>query len=140
MATNETRITLVNGAATVRVGDTIIAQYRIAYSREGEPDVIGGHWTPDFPKRRTDVKWGVLPPEGESEYVTLPTEIVAQMTGLPVRVVSAVETVQRLLSQSYCTATAARIEQGRRDWAAMSQEQRDALNEYAMRTEGDTID
>jgi hypothetical protein len=140
MATNKTRITIVNGCATISEDDRIIAQYRIAYSRRGDPSVIGGHWTPDRPTHRSDVKWGSMPPEGASEYHTIPTETVADMASLPVRAVEATETAARLLAQSHCIEDAARIEQGRRDWAAMSPEQRDAMNDYALHTEGHTID
>lgn len=135
-----TRITMQNGSATIVVDQNIVAQYLIAYSLGNPPRVIGGHWTPDRPVRRKDIPWGKFPPEGESEYEALATEQVAQLCDLSPQAVSAVETATRLVSQAHCDWDAARIEQGRRDWSVMPQTDRDAMNDYALRTEGHTID
>lgn len=53
---------------------------------------------------------------------------------------SAIEKIITTNAIEHTTRSNARIAQGRRDWAALPQEERDALNAYALATEGHTID
>jgi hypothetical protein len=69
----------------------------------------------------------------------LPRETVARNAGLTVSLLLSAEHIMFHNAGVACDLSAARIEQGRRDWAGLSQPERDTLNEYALRTEGHTI-
>jgi len=64
----------------------------------------------------------------------------ASRAGVPVTFLSEVEAAASACMKESQRQTLKDQAAGRRDWAAMSQPERDALNEYAIKTEGHTID
>jgi len=66
--------------------------------------------------------------------------VVGATAAVSTDILTTIETQIMSSNANACNESAARIEQGRRDWATMSQDQRDALNAYALKTEGHTID
>ena len=64
----------------------------------------------------------------------------ATRAGVPMTFLSEVEAAAAACMKESQGQTLKDQAAGRRDWAAMSQAQRNALNEYALKTEGHTID
>jgi len=118
--------------ATLVVNGVSVAQYISHYNSGRDPMPDGGHWRPFNPRYRTTSPY--------TQICQLTRAQVSADHGVPLDVLAAFEHRVTAEALDAARADAARIEQGRVDWARLSQEQRDALNDYALRTEGHTID
>lgn len=78
--------------------------------------------------------------DGPCSYATIDVERVATLTGCPAAILDSIEAYVRDATHQHRCEVDGQIERGRRDWAAMSPDARAEMNEYAMSTEGHTID
>ena len=134
-----------NGCALIINDDgVLIASGHMRYT---VPDIKPGNYP-----RPLVVEWDMEPrgyrekPGRPGHYTVeidghgLPRETVAQNIGVTPSLLRAAEQIMFHNAGVACDMSAARIEQGRRDWANMSREERDALNAYALQVEGHAID
>lgn len=77
---------------------------------------------------------------GERQVTSITAAEAAERAGATISFVRQVEAAAEAAFAARRNATEARQEEGRKSWAAMTQAERDAMNEYAAKTEGHTID
>ena len=94
--------------------------------------------------RTAERRWQPFQPEYDAtthrQITQLSTDDAAMRCGATASLMRQVEAAAHSQYEAAKSATARRIEAGRRSWAAKSDEERQPLNDYAMKTEGHTID
>ena len=122
--------TVRHGSCTLCVRSEPVAQFAVEFSLDGMPRPIGGHWRPFNAE---------YDPITHHQVVSLSVAEVVARYGVAADDIERLERETLAASLRACRADEARIQRGRDDWNRMSQSERDALNEYAVRTEGHTI-
>ena len=130
------RVSVCAGGATVYNSDgQPVADVRVRYTPHGELRPIDAvilrgadTWYP-WPRH-----WG---PEPDGRYLTI--DDVALLANMPANAVEAGIDQMMLLARQSAAAEMARIERGRQDWRALSEDERDALDVYAIACEGHTL-
>ena len=79
-------------------------------------------------------------PVTHQQIVSIAAEDAAARAGATASLIRQVEVAAAAELNAAAAASRQRIEDGRRAWAALAPDQRDAMNEHAMKTEGHTID
>ena len=116
------QITIVNGAVSILQDGQGLAQGSVEFSDARDPRPVGITWTAWLPR------------------TPMARQQVADLVGFSDETMARIEAETLSIASGHAAADSARIEQGRRDWAQMNREDRDAMNEYAIRTEGHSID
>jgi len=101
-------------------GDSPVVTYRTAEER----------WSP------FDAEYGA----DHRQITAISSEAAAARVGATASFIRQVEAAARAALLNARRANESRAEAGRQAWQNMSQSERDAMNDYAMKTEGHTID